>query len=102
MTTETTPETVTVELNVEAAYQQLVAHETAYREFTEAQEREDVDAQLAATVDAVEAALSLINEIVPRDLSNQLHERLEREHPGLKLQDPLQALLAQLLGGGGE
>ena len=100
MSTETTPETVSVELNVEAAYEQLVAHETAFNAYTEAQEKEDVEAQRDAAVDAIEAALTLINEVIPQDLSNQLHERLEREHPGLKVQDPLAALIAQILGGG--
>lgn len=102
MSTDTTNETITVELNVESAYQQLVAHETAYAAFDKARDEDDLQAQFEATVDAVEAAVSLINEIIPQEVSEQLHERLEREHPGLKVEDPLAALLAQLLGGGGE
>ena len=98
MTETNTKETVTVELNVESAYEQLVAHEQAYADYVKT-EPDDVQGRLDATVNAVEAAIALINEFIPQEVSDQLHERLEREHPELVQEDPLQALLAQLLAG---
>lgn len=101
MTAEATPQTVTVELNVEDAYRQLVAHEKAYKAFVEAEDT-DVQAKLDATTDAVMAAVDLINNFIPDDLRDKLHERLEQEHPELKQPEPefdLQALVQMLLGG---
>lgn len=102
MSTETTNETVTVELNVESAYEQLVAHEEAFAAFSKAQEEGDKDASLEAAIGGVEAAIALINEVIPPEVSEKLHERLQREHPELIQEDPLQALLAQMFGPEGE
>ena len=81
MSTET--KSVTVELSVEAAYQQLVGFRTAAKAFTEAMDKEDKDAQISAANDAVDSCIDLINDIVPNDLSDQLYDRLEQEHPDL-------------------
>lgn len=99
MTAETATETVTVELSVETAYEQLVAHEQAFQAFSKAQQDGDKDAALEAAVSGVEAAIVLINEVVPQELADQLHKRLEEEHPELIQEDPLQALIAALMGG---
>lgn len=99
MTEATTAETVSVELNVETAYEQLVAHEQAFQAFSKAQEEGDKDAAIEAAVSGVEAAITLINEVVPPEVSEKLHERLQQEHPELVQEDPLQAILAALLGG---
>lgn len=86
MSTET--KTVTVELSVEAAYEQLVGFQTAAKAFAEALDNDDKDAQLAAADDAVEACIGLINDLVPDDLSTELHERLVAEHPELVPDQP--------------
>lgn len=98
MTETNTAETVTVELDVESAYQQLVAHEEAFAAFSKAQEEGDKDASLEAAIAGVEAAITLINDVIPPEVSEKLHERLQREHPELVQEDPLAALLAQLFG----
>lgn len=83
MTAEATTETVTVELNVESAYKQLVAHEKAYAAFVKADDEDDAEAKLSATNDAVQAAIEFINELIPQDVSDKLHARLAEEHPEL-------------------
>jgi hypothetical protein len=100
MTTEVTPETVSVELSVEAAYEQLVSFETAVKAFNEADEKDDADGRLSAANDAVDSCITLINDLVPRELSNQLHERLEKEHPELvPEEDPILAAIRAMLAG---
>lgn len=96
MTTEA--KTVTVELNVESAYRQLVGFQKAVAAFHEADENDDADARLAAANDAVDVSIDLINEIMPADLSHELHARLEQEHPELVQEDPLVALLREMFG----
>lgn len=81
MSTET--KSVTVELSVESAYEQLVGFQTAAKSFREAQDNDDKDGQIAAANAAVESCIALINEVVPDDLSDELHARLGEEHPDL-------------------
>ena len=102
MTTEATPSTVSVELSVEAAYEQLVSFETAVKKFHEADDADDADGRLEAANDAVDSCISLINDLVPHSLSVQLHERLEQEHPELVPdEDPMMALIREMLANAG-
>lgn len=97
MTTET--KTVTVELSVESAYDQLVGFQTAAKAFTEAMDKDDKDAMLSAADDAVESCINFINEVMPHDLSETLHSRLEEEHPELIPAEPsMEEILKQLFG----
>lgn len=99
MTAEAPTETVTVEMSVESAYRQLVGFQSAVAAFNKADEADDADGKLAAANDAVDSCIELINELMPRDLSDSLHERLEKEHPELvPEEDPMLALLRQMLG----
>ncbi|HEX2923079.1 MAG TPA: hypothetical protein VHS28_03520 [Chloroflexota bacterium] len=99
MTTEVNPESVTVELSAESAYEQLVSFQQAVADFNKADDADDKDAMLAAANDAVDSCLGLINEIVPRDLSEKLHARLQEEHPDLvPAEDPMIAILRELFG----
>lgn len=93
MTTET--KTVTVELSVEAAFAQLVGFKTAAKAFTEAQDKDDKDAMIDAASAAVDSCIDLINDIMPGDLSEQLHQRLHDEHPELE-DDPMAGLAEAL------
>ena len=97
MSTET--KTVTVELSVEAAYEQLVSFRIAAKAFTEAMDQGDKDAQLAAADAAVESCIDLINDVVPYDLSGELYERLEAEHPELVPAEPnIEEMLKAIFG----
>lgn len=96
--TTTAPETVTVELNVEVAYQQLVGFQKAVVAYNKADEEDSDKGRLEAANDAVNASLLLINDVVPADLSDKLHARLAEEHPDLapapepNIEDILRAL----------
>lgn len=106
MTTEANTETVTVELRVETAYNQLVGFQTAVKAFNEADAADDADGRLSAANAAVDSCLDLINEIIPGDLSDKLHARLAEEHPDLVPAPSfesldLEALIRMLSGGEG-
>lgn len=95
--TTTAPETVTVELNVEVAYQQLVGFQKAVVDYNKADDEDDDKGRLEAANDAVDASLLLINDVIPADLSDKLHARLAEEHPDL-VPDPAPAIdLAEVL-----
>jgi len=97
MTTES--KTVTVELNVEAAYEQLVGFSSAAKAFVAAQEKDDKDGMIDAANAAVDSSIGLINDLMPYDLSVQLHDRLEKEHPELVTPEPsLEEVLKGLFG----
>ena len=97
MSTET--KTVTVELSVEAAYEQLVSFRTAAKAFTEAMDKGDKDAQLDAANAAVDSCINLINDVMPDDLSEELHARFEKEHPELVPAQPsLEDMLKSIFG----
>ena len=97
MTTES--KTVTVELNVEAAYAQLVGFSSAAKAFVAAQEKDDKDGMIDAANAAVDSSIGLINDLMPYDLSVQLHDRLEKEHPELVTPEPsLEEVLKGLFG----
>lgn len=95
MSTET--KTVTVELSVEAAYAQLVGFQTAVKAFRAADEADDQDARLEAANAAVDSCIDLINDVVPYELSTELHSRLETEHPELVDDDDPMDGLAEAL-----
>lgn len=90
MTEETTPTHVTVELSVEAAYEQLVAFQAAAKAYRDADEAEDLQGKLDAADKAVDSFVDLINDLMPYELSVELHERLDNEHP--ELAEPAQSL----------
>jgi hypothetical protein len=81
--TTTAPETVTVKLNVEVAYQQLVGFQQAVVDYNKADAEDNDKGRLDAANDAVNASLLLINDVIPGDLSEKLHARLAEEHPDL-------------------
>ena len=81
--TTTTPETVSVELNVEVAYQQLVGFQQAVVDYNKADAEDNDKGRVDAANDAVNASLLLINDVVPAYLSDKLHARLAEEHPEL-------------------
>jgi hypothetical protein len=81
--TTTTPETVSVELNVEVAYQQLVGFQQAVVDYNKADAEDNDKGRVDAANNAVNASLLLINDIMPGDLSEKLHARLAEEHPDL-------------------
>lgn len=99
MNTETNnTETVTVELNVESAYAQLVGFQQAQVAFAAALEADDEDDKMDAAESAINANLEFINELMPQDLSDTLHARLAEEHPELVPQeDPSIAMLREML-----
>ena len=70
--TTTAPETVTVELNVEVAYQQLVGFQKAVVAYNKADEEDSDKGRLEAANDAVNASLLLINDVVPADMRAKL------------------------------
>lgn len=86
--TTTTPETVSVELNVEVAYQQLVGFQQAVVDYNKADAEDNDKGRLDAANDAVNASLLLINDVIPADLSEKLHSRLAEEHPELVPAEP--------------
>ena len=68
--------------------------QSAVKAFNEADDKDDADGRLSAANDAVDSCIELINDLIPRELSNQLHERLEQEHPELvPAEDPLLAMI---------
>jgi len=92
-------ETVTVELSVESAYRQLVGFQEAVAAFNKADEADDADGRLTAANSAVDSCIEFINELMPHDLSDSLHERLEKEHPDLvPAEDPMMAILREMFG----
>lgn len=97
MSTET--KTVTVEMNVEAVYAQLVEFTTIARAYQAADEADDAEARLRAANDAVDSCIGLINDLVPAELSEELYNRMVEEHPELAPAQPsLEEIVRSLLG----